>query len=246
MKAFDFDPYNRWLFCFAHPDDEIAICAFINRLVIAGCAVFCSWTHDNPTREAEARETARKLNIEASHLFFHHAPDGLVAETIPQLLAPFHHMVTIAQPTRLAVCAFEQGHIDHDATNYLANRTFDGPIFEFPLYHPYSRRIQVLNAFPAMTSYERLDLDHREFGLKLEIAKSYRSQNIWSILFWYEVLQACRGRPVELRKREVLRRQMATCYLEPSLPEPLASEVARHPTWLRWKAIVSELEDSSL
>ncbi|MBC8063387.1 MAG: PIG-L family deacetylase [Chlorobia bacterium] len=238
MTAFDLDPKIRWLFCMTHPDDEIAICAWIKRLTDAGAEVFLNWTHSCPVRESEGRIVATILGISDSNLRFMSATDGKVCDELAELKPKFQALIDCVQPNRVCCAAFEQGHLDHDSTNWLVNQTFKGPIFEVPLYHPYTRRLQRMNAFSTSIGQESLALRPEEWQLKLQVAKSYKSQNIWSVLWWYEAWQTVRFKPVELRKRELMRFQTHKDFAQPNLPEPLRSEVVASAQWHRWLAAV--------
>lgn len=236
MSAFDFDPTLRWMFCMTHPDDEISICAFLRRLILNGNEVFVSWTHSKPIREQEARAVARLLGLCQDHLRFFGGTDGHVCEEIPQLLPEFAAWVREAKPDRICCGAFEQGHIDHDATNFLVSHCFRGPIFEIPFYHTYTTRLQTLNRFSDPRGEEILPLDEEDREFKLRVAKSYPSQNIWKILVWYEMSQNLRGRRQLLMKTERMRLQTHFNYRQPNHPPRLARRVRHCETWRRWKA----------
>lgn len=221
-----------------HPDDEISICAWIRRLVLGGSQVYMSWTHSNPIREREARAVALILGVPQANLFFHSATDGSACNEIPSLLPRFREMMASAQPDRVCCGAFEQGHIDHDTTNYLVNHTFDGPVLEIPFYHTYLTRFQTLNRFSDPRGQELLDLDIDEQRLKTMIARQFPSQNIWSVLLWYEVWQRARLRPMELIRTERMRLQTHHNFLRPNHPPRLARRVRRSATWRRWRSAV--------
>lgn len=236
MKAFDLDPTLRWLFCMTHPDDEISICAWIRRLVQNGNPVFLSWTHSNPIREREGRAVAHILGVPASHLYFFGATDASACHQIPELLPQFRDMMLAVRPDRVACGAFEQGHIDHDTTNYLVNQTFHGPVLEIPFYHTYTTRLQTLNRFsdPRGQEVRQLDIDERK--LKIMVARQYPSQNIWSVLLWYELFQRARLRPMELTRTERMRWQTHTNFMRPNHPPRIARRVKRSPLWRKWKS----------
>ena len=234
MKVFDPDSSLRWLFCMTHPDDEISICAWIKRLCQAGNPVFLSWTHSNPRREEEGRAVARLLGVPQDNLRFLGAADGNVVDEIPRLIKEYREWLLNARPDRICCGAFEQGHIDHDATNFVVNQVFSGPLLEIPFYHTYLSRIQVINRFADPSGQEIVDLTVEERKLKTHVARQYRSQNIWSVLLWYEVWQAARFRPVELAKSERMRFQTHKDFTRSNLPPPLAAKVERSPTWQRW------------
>ncbi|AIE84256.1 PIG-L family deacetylase [Fimbriimonas ginsengisoli] len=236
MKLFDTDPSLRWLFCMTHPDDEISICAWIQRLVRNGNPVYMSWTHSNPTREAEARAVAHLLGVPPSRLFFYQATDGSACNEIPTLLPKFREMMEIVKPDRVCCGAFEQGHIDHDTTNFLVNHSFAGPVLEIPFYHTYTTRLQTMNRFSDPRGEEVLELEMDERRLKTMIARQFPSQNIWSVLLWYEVWQKARLRPMALTKTERMRLQTHHNFLRPNHPPRIAKKIRRSPTWRRWRS----------
>ncbi len=241
MKLFDPDPKLRWLFCMTHPDDEISICAWIHRLVRNGNSVFISWTHSNPIREREARAVALILGVPLKNLTFFAATDGDACNQIPDLLPSFGEMIEKIRPDRVVCGAFEQGHIDHDATNYLVNRTFDGPVLETPFYHAYVTRLQTLNRFSDPRGQEILQLEPDERRLKTVVARQYPSQNIWNVLLWYEVWQRARFRPMELARTERMRLQSHHDYLRPNHPPRVAARVMRSALWRKWRAAMKRL-----
>lgn len=235
MKVFSTDPELRWLFCMTHPDDEISVCAWIRRLVRNGNDVFISWTHSTPIREHEARSVAKLLGIPVERLFFFGATDGAVCDEIPALLPKFREVMAAVKPDRVCCGAFEQGHLDHDSTNYLVSRSFDGPILEAPFYHSYLTRVQRINRFSDPGGEEVLNLTPEEQRLKKRIARQYPSTNIWSVLLSYEALQKVRFRRIELAKTERMRVQVARDFRKPNHPPLLARKIRRGKAWKRWR-----------
>ncbi len=238
---FDPDPSLRWLFCMTHPDDEISICAWIKRLTSQGNQVFLSWTHSNDIREREAHAVARMLGVPPDRYRFFGAPDTAVIDEVPELLGPFAQMMAEVQPDRVVCGAFEQGHLDHDATNYLVNRAFKGQVLEVPFYHAYLRRFQRLNRFANSEGQEVIPLTQDEQAFKKRIARQYPSQRIWSNLVWYEIYQGVRLKAIELPKTERMRLQTHRDWLTPNLPEPLARRVRRCENWRRWETVMRSL-----
>jgi LmbE family N-acetylglucosaminyl deacetylase len=225
-----------------HPDDEISIGAWIKRLTTHGADVFISWTHDTPVRRKEARDAARMLGVRQNRLYFHHAPDQGVAERIGPLLGRFHQMVSDIKPDRICCGAFEQGHIDHDATNCIVNQVFKGPVFEIPFYYTYRTKRPIINRFATPAGQEILHLHPDEQQFKLFLSKQYPSQAIWRNLLLAETRQRMtRPRDARLKATERMRRQTHFDFLKPNLPEPLAEAVRRTPTWMRWEAAVKAI-----
>jgi hypothetical protein len=223
-----------------HPDDEISICAWIKRLTTAGAEVFVNWTHSTPVRQAEARSVAAKLDVKSERLSFMDGKDGHICDQLSHLLPQFKALMNSTRPDRVVCGAFEQGHLDHDATNWLVNHTFRGPIFEVPFYHPYTKRLQTMNRFATAEAHESILLTPGEQRLKVQIAKSFKSQNIWTVLWWYEVYQGARLNRMELRKREFMRLQVHLDFSIPNLPPRLRARVDRSPQWSRWLRAIEE------
>ena len=231
---FDPSPDLRWLFCMTHPDDEISVSAWIRRLTQAGAEVHLSWTHSTPTREAEARRGAGKLGVPQDRLYFFGATDGSVCDEIDSLLPRFRALMAQVQPARVVCGAFEQGHLDHDATNYLVNQTFSGPILEIPFYHTYLARLQTMGRFSDPTNEEILTLSPEEARFEKDFAKGFPSQNIWRVLLSYEIWQLLRGRPVELAKSDRMRLQTHRDFRTPNHPAALRAKVEASASWRRW------------
>jgi LmbE family N-acetylglucosaminyl deacetylase len=244
VRVFDPDPRLRWLFCMTHPDDEISICAWIRRLVSYGSEVHICWTHSNQIREAEARAVGLLLGVRSERLHFMHGTDGQIPEEMPILLPKFRALMVKVKPDRVCCGAFEQGHLDHDSTNYLVSQSFDGPILEIPFYHTYLTRFQRLNRFANPHGEEILHLDIEEQRLKTLIARQFPSQNIWSVLIWYELWQKARLKPMQLVQSERMRLQVPLNYRRPNLPPRLAAKVKRSPSWRRWKAALRLVSSS--
>ncbi len=247
MSAFDPDPRYRWLFCFTHPDDEIAIAAWMRRLAGSGAEVWAGWSVSNPTREAEARAVMRFIGVSEERLFFFDAPDGDACAHLASLRDRWAEAIRLANPSRIAVCAFECGHLDHDSTNFAVARAVasigDGrEVYEFPLYHTYLTRVPVLNRFADPTGEEVLQLSPEEWSLKRKVCRMYPSQNIGSLLVWYTLWGWVRLRPPALCRTERMRRQTHFDFTTPNLLEPLRSRVERSEKWRRWLRCVQALE----
>jgi LmbE family N-acetylglucosaminyl deacetylase len=242
MRLFDPDPNLRWLFCMTHPDDEISICAWIRRLTEAGAHVSMCWTHTAPHREFEARAVARLLGVEPDNLSFLNAPDRDICSLLAELLPLMRQVVAKSRPDRIVCGAFEQGHLDHDSTNWLVHRAWNGPVLEVPFYHAYHTRLQNMNRFAQNPSGDVLRLLPHEARFKRHVARQYPSQNIWTILLWHEVWQAVRLRPARLSTRECMRLQTHKDFTVPNLPPKLAAKVLKTPAWKRWVSSVEAAE----
>lgn len=229
-----FDPSaQRWLFAMTHPDDELSIVAWIHHLASSGKDVWISWTHHTAIREAEARKVADRLGVPQERLYFHGATDGSVCDELARLREPFSEMVAEVKPDRVVAGAFEQGHLDHDSTNWLVNDAFSGTVLEVPFYYSYLTRLPRINRFADPAGQQIRMLSAEERRLKIDLAKGYPSQAIWKNLLFAEVRARIMGEG-SLSATERMRVQLPTDYTQVALPEPLATRVRASARWQRW------------
>lgn len=237
MTAYDDDPGLTWLFHPTHPDDELAFAGWIRHLVQQGATVHMAWTHHTPVRRAEAVAAATRLGVSSKRLHFLDGTDGCCCEELARLLPLFEETMAMVRPDRVVCGAFEQGHLDHDATAWLVRRTFGGPVFEAPFYHTYVRpRWQRIGRFSEPSREEVRCLPESERRLKIELARAYPSQSIRRIVTAYELSHRAVGRPPNLYKWERLREMRVEDWRRPAHPASLAARVARSPRWRRWLA----------
>lgn len=242
MRGFDFNPQLRWLFWPTHPDDEMGIVMLLRRLVKARATVFVAWTHSNPEREQESREVMRRIGVPQENLAFLGATDGNIPEEMPELLPRFQRIIARAKPDRMACCAFEQGHLDHDATHVLVRKAFSGPVFEWPMYHSYITKMQHMGRFADPTGVEALILEPDEQALKVELAKCFPSTNLTEVLAWYEIWRSLAADPSKLRTTEYLRLATHADFRMPNLPDPMRTKVRACIHWHRWLTALAALE----
>lgn len=234
MRAFDPDPNLRWLFCMGHPDDEAAVGAWIHFLRSQGNEVGLCWTHSNATREAEGKAAAEILKVRPSDLFFLGFPDGEAIRHLEPLHEAHQDVIRTFRPDRIACVAFEQGHLDHDATNLSARAAFNGPVTEWPMYHAYLRRFQWCGRFADESGQETRAVLPDEREVKNRLLNAYPSQGFKRNVILFEALSRLLLNPAHLGTVERMRVCLAENYLSPNLPEPLRSKVAQCTKWQTW------------
>lgn len=150
-------------------------------------------------------------------------------------------MIQTFRPDFAVVGAFEQGHLDHDATHWLVRQTFLGEMREVPLYHSYLRRYQVLNRFsdPAGEAVLRLTAEERRF--KVRLARCYPSQSIYRILATHETV----ARFVSPRRRLLFTERMRAVppvvdYTSPRHPPELRRRIEGSAKWREWLSALAE------
>jgi len=168
----------RRLFLFAHPDDEIAVAAWMRR---EGALAW--WAHHTPVRRDESLGVAERLGIEP--VGFGDLPDGKMQETILDLAAQVDSVLRTAEPDEVVVPSFEHGHPDHDALHAVVRLLWRGPLWEFPLYRPLAPGLAIQRYVAGED--QRMWLTHEEVvDLKWDLTYCYPSQRIGKILRWHE------------------------------------------------------------
>lgn len=139
-------PHARYLFLFAHPDDEVVISGTMKLLVQAGAEVHAAWTTSGDKfvrreiRESELQRSMDILGLDESRFSLLRYPDlGMVA-MLEEAAESATSLLSDIKPDIIFSNAYEGGHPDHDAVNFLAYESsarlgVAPDLFEFPLYN---------------------------------------------------------------------------------------------------------------
>jgi hypothetical protein len=157
----------------------------------------------------------------------------------------FETMMAKCRPHRVACGAFEQGHLDHDATNCLVQATFDGPVFEIPFYYSYLTRLPRVNRFADPSREEIIQLGKSEARFKLEYAKGFPSQRIFTNMIFANLRAKLTG-DGSLTRTERMRLQTWTEFRQPQHKSPLASRIRDCENWKYWVECVRDFESRRL
>lgn len=253
MKLFDDSKDLRWLFCMTHPDDEIAIGAWMRRLVRNGNEVWSGWSVSNPERETESRAVMKNyIGIPQENLFFFYFPDGSTCDQLIRLTESWANAIERSAPDRVVVTAFECGHLDHDATNFAVYHAMQDklkrkiPILEVPLYHTYIDKIPILNRFTSPENEEVIKLTEEEQKFKKVLSRQYPSQRIASLLVYYHFWKWIQFKHPKLTSTERMRLQTHFDYMIPNLPEAVKQKVMKSEKWKRWIQSVEKYEKEKM
>ena len=185
------DKLKRSAFVFAHPDDDVFISGLMRRLISTGSEVLGVWLTSGgflggqERREAELRSAASILGLEKKRYELLRFPDLGLMRSLDSAAVALKEIFVRFKPDNVFVTAFEGGHPDHDAANFIVYESrfrsmLDFPIFEFPLYNgtgPFWSWRWRINAFPSggpATLF--IPLDSSEVDCKFSIMRVYSSQ----------------------------------------------------------------------
>lgn len=174
----------------AHPDDEVFVCgkmfSFIKRH-----EVHIAWATSGDLfgkgelRERELSLASDVLGVEREHRYLLRFPDMGLVRYLGQCWNFIESLINGIQPTQVFVPAYEGGHPDHDALNFVAHSVWKHlhqsfSLLEFPLYNgtgPFFFLWLRVNSFvPGTRQIEKHLLDTAQIALKSRLIEIYNSQ----------------------------------------------------------------------
>ena len=199
MDYLQFDQRNtreKFLFVFAHPDDDVFIAGLMRRLISSGTDTLGVWLTSGgylggqKRRENELREATSVLGLPTDHCKMLRFPDLGLIDSMNRASTELAEILRDYQPENIFVTAFEGGHPDHDAANFIVYEArfrsqLHCQLFEFPLYNgsgPFWTWRWRINAFPPggpATVFQTLT--PLEIDCKRKIMKIYSSQWMYMV-----------------------------------------------------------------
>lgn len=153
--------YKKYLFLFAHPDDDVFVAGTMRTLLDLGKQVHGVWVTSGEARkpaalrEAELKAAMAIVGVESVHLL--RLPNRGLLPMLGQAIDLVAQIMNGKTPDCVITTAYEGGHIDHDAVNFVAAKALEqcgsaARLFEFPLYNrngPFYHWWWTINRFPA-------------------------------------------------------------------------------------------------
>lgn len=176
----------RALFLLAHPDDELYVCALMQRLLRAGrdLAVVYATTGDakglGDLRRAELRTAMRTIGVPAEALHLLEIPEREVLARLPAIVTETLAVGAALQPGVIISHDYEGGHEAHDGVSFaaaeVARRLPVARHVVFPLYHGKPTERRGARFKPGRQGYTQLRLRPEEAALKEQVRLAHASQ----------------------------------------------------------------------
>lgn len=188
---------GKFVFLFAHPDDDVFVAGTMKVLLDQGAEIHCVWATSGDyfgqgeRREKELAEAMNILGLKDPNVHLLRFPDLGLVSRLDEAADTFASMLHRIRPDFIVANAFEGGHPDHDCVNFMA---YEGPArlgirprrFEFPLYngsgplHTWRWRI---NRFPDHSPAEQYTvLPDTAILCKYRMMKAYAASQ-WMYMF---------------------------------------------------------------
>lgn len=137
---------EKYLFVFAHPDDDVFISGLMKRLILSDIEIHGVWLTSGgylggqEHRETELRQAISVLGLPPERTALLRFPDLGLIDSMDRAAVQLSAILTDYRPQNVFVTAFEGGHPDHDATNFIVYEArfragLNCRLFEFPLYN---------------------------------------------------------------------------------------------------------------
>jgi LmbE family N-acetylglucosaminyl deacetylase len=179
------------LFLLAHPDDEILMSGVIQQFVKNDIPVHLAWLTSGDLfgkgklREKELASAAELLGVLSDNCHLFRLPDMGLIRNLRRVFECTTELVSRLEPSHVFVPAYEGGHPDHDALNFIAHSVWQSmrqsfSLLEFPLYNgtgPFFFLWLRVNLFvPGTGQIEKHFLDSEQIALKIRLIDIYNSQ----------------------------------------------------------------------
>jgi LmbE family N-acetylglucosaminyl deacetylase len=190
------DATKKYLFLFAHPDDDAFIAGTMRLLILNHAEVHGVWLTSGDyfgkgeAREKELAEATLLLGLPSPRVLLLRFPDLGLMRMLDQAADAVAELIDRLKPDTIFCVAYEGGHPDHDSVNFLAyegcfRAGHHAELFEFPLYNATGKAVHWwwrINAFPPggpEVQYQRLPEDAIE--ARQRITWAYASQWLYMV-----------------------------------------------------------------
>lgn len=182
----DFFQFSRYLFVFAHPDDEIYTCVFIQKLTSEGKDVHVvyvtSGDYQGPevikVREEEVQESMRLLNVPVENVHLMRIPERQLMSKVNEARENLLAEAVKFAPDCIVGHDFEGGHNGHDAVSFCTSciaEELNTPLYVFPAYHGWPKK-RIWNQYASHKATVVLTLSPEMKTLQDQIIAVHESQ----------------------------------------------------------------------
>ncbi len=186
--------HARYLFLFAHPDDDVLIAGTMRTLLDRCADITCCWATSGgimgggARREEELHDAMEILGLERDRRRLLRHTDSRVTTELDRFVESTADLIREISPDAIVADAFEGGHPDHDSVNFAAYEAkaragSDARLYEFPLYNgsgPLRHWRWRINDFPPGGPPTRFtELNDDAIRTKHAMMRAYASQRFY-------------------------------------------------------------------
>jgi LmbE family N-acetylglucosaminyl deacetylase len=177
---------RRYLFLFAHPDDDLYCCVLMKRLVDKGKSVKLLYLTSGDAggaikeRESEVFRSIKHIGVQNKNVLFFRIPEKKLPNTLHRAVASAVQVVKSCGTDCAVGHDYEGGHEGHDLASFCLSEvvrlTEIGTHIVFPVYHGPPGKRRGARFKPARKNPITLPFTGKDHALKEAVLKCYASQ----------------------------------------------------------------------
>lgn len=177
--------FEKYVFVFAHPDDEVYCCGLMHLLIDAGKMVKAVFITNgdagvNPeSRVGELKESLAAIGVKESDIILMAFPEKEVINSFSAITEALHKIIVEAAPDCVVGMDFEGGHEVHDSASFLTSKSIENlnlAHYVFPVYHvEQGRRVGALFV-PGVQATDNIQLETEDVNVKVKVLEAHRGQ----------------------------------------------------------------------
>ena len=177
--------FEKYVFVFAHPDDELYCSGLMSQLIIEGKTVKAVFiTNGDAGVNAESRvkelnESLDSIGVDISNIVLMAYPEKEVLTSFSAIAGSLREIIVAETPDCVIGMDFEGGHEVHDSASFLTSKSIEGLSlfhFVFPVYHM-EQRLRVGAMFnPGLEASDSIQLEAQDVNIKIKVLEAHRGQ----------------------------------------------------------------------
>lgn len=182
MKITD---YQNYVFIFAHPDDELYVCAMMRTLIEAKKVVSALFiTSGDAGGNALERERAiitsmSAVGVDREHVSLLGFSESKLLQSFPAVATAIDKVIETIEPDCIVGMDYEGGHEGHDSASFMAARAAEksGTVhYVYPEYHAVNGVRKGAEFMPGHGATDTLELDDEDIDLKIKVLQTHHDQ----------------------------------------------------------------------
>jgi LmbE family N-acetylglucosaminyl deacetylase len=177
--------FKKYVFVFAHPDDEVYCCGLMHQLIGKGKTVQAVFLTNGDagvnaeSRVGELKESLAAIGVKESNITLMAIPEKEVMTNFSTITGQLHNVMVESAPDCVVGMDFEGGHEVHDSASFITSKSIEGlslSHYVFPVYHM-EQGLRVGAMFASgLKASDNIPLDTQDVNTKIKVLEAHRGQ----------------------------------------------------------------------
>lgn len=177
--------HKKYLFTFAHPDDEVYSCSLMHRLVKLGNSVSVAYVTSGDSggnskqREAELYDSMAAIGIAPVDIHLLRFSENKVLNKLSDITKAMSNVIDKVMPDCVVGMDYEGGHEVHDSASFVTSQSLISSkvsYYVFPVYHAVDDQRQGGLFLFGRGATDVIKLDSDEIEVKIKVLEAHRGQ----------------------------------------------------------------------